>query len=62
MITRLRQRGRAAPKSLPDFMRRAALGEAMAHLRALEARGLVWEEEGEPSRWRRSDAGAALHS
>ncbi len=48
--------------SLPDFMRRAALGEAMAHLRALEARGLVWEEEGEPSRWRRSDAGAALHS
>jgi hypothetical protein len=32
-------------------MRRAAVGEAMAHLRALEQRGVVREVQGEPSRW-----------
>lgn len=36
---------------IEGFMRRAAVGEAMAHLRALEARGIVREIEGEPSVW-----------
>jgi glyoxylase-like metal-dependent hydrolase (beta-lactamase superfamily II) len=34
------------------FMRRAAVGETLAHLRALEVRGRVREELGEPSHWR----------
>jgi hypothetical protein len=33
------------------FMKRAAVGEAMAHLRALEARGVVRFIEGEPAKW-----------
>lgn len=33
------------------FMRRAAVAEAMAHLRALELRGILREVRGEPSRW-----------
>ena len=36
---------------IEGFMRRAAVGEAMAHLRALENRGVVREVLGEPSRW-----------
>jgi glyoxylase-like metal-dependent hydrolase (beta-lactamase superfamily II) len=36
---------------IQGFMRRAAVGEAMAHLRALEARGVLHEVVGEPSRW-----------
>lgn len=36
---------------IQGFMRRAAVGEAMAHLRALEVRGLVRELVGEPSKW-----------
>lgn len=36
---------------IEGFMRRAALGEALAHLRALEKRGLLREVAGEPSRW-----------
>lgn len=36
---------------IDGFMRRAAVGEAMAHLRALEHRGVVREVMGEPSRW-----------
>jgi glyoxylase-like metal-dependent hydrolase (beta-lactamase superfamily II) len=36
---------------IEGFMRRAAVGEALAHLRALEQRGLVREVPGEPSRW-----------
>ena len=32
-------------------MRRAAVGEAMAHLRTLEVQGVVREEPGEPSHW-----------
>ncbi|GAC1479552.1 MAG: MBL fold metallo-hydrolase [Acidimicrobiales bacterium] len=36
---------------IEGFMRRAAVGEAMAHLRALEVRGVVREVLGEPSRW-----------
>jgi hypothetical protein len=32
-------------------MRRAAVGEALAHLRELEVRGLVKEVPGEPSVW-----------
>ncbi len=37
---------------IDGFMRRAAVGEAMAHLRTLEARGIVREVHGEPSLWR----------
>ncbi len=33
------------------FMRRAAVGEALAHVRVLEERGLVQAVEGEPVRW-----------
>ena len=33
------------------FMRRAAVAEAMAHLRALERRGILHENVGEPSTW-----------
>ena len=36
---------------IDGFMRRAAVGEAMAHLRALEQRGIVRSIEGEPMRW-----------
>jgi glyoxylase-like metal-dependent hydrolase (beta-lactamase superfamily II) len=36
---------------IDGFMRRAAVGEAMSHLRALEARGVVRERLGEPSTW-----------
>jgi glyoxylase-like metal-dependent hydrolase (beta-lactamase superfamily II) len=36
---------------IEGFMRRAAVGEAMAHLRALQLRGVVREVVGEPSRW-----------
>jgi glyoxylase-like metal-dependent hydrolase (beta-lactamase superfamily II) len=36
---------------IEGFMRRAAVGEALAHLRALEIRGIVREFNGEPSRW-----------
>ncbi|HEY2811929.1 MAG TPA: MBL fold metallo-hydrolase [Acidimicrobiales bacterium] len=36
---------------IEGFMRRAAVGEAMAHLRALESRGVVREIRGEPSHW-----------
>ena len=36
---------------IEGFMRRAAVGEAMAHLRALEQRGVIREVLGEPSRW-----------
>ena len=33
------------------WMRRAALGEALAHIRVLEARGVVRQLDGEPVRW-----------
>ena len=36
---------------IDGFMRRAAVGEAMAHLRALQARGVLREVNGEPARW-----------
>ncbi|HWC38815.1 MAG TPA: MBL fold metallo-hydrolase [Acidimicrobiales bacterium] len=36
---------------IEGFMRRAAVGEAMAHLRALESRGVLREVNGEPARW-----------
>jgi glyoxylase-like metal-dependent hydrolase (beta-lactamase superfamily II) len=36
---------------IQGFMRRAAVGEALAHLRYLESRGVIREEVGEPSRW-----------
>jgi glyoxylase-like metal-dependent hydrolase (beta-lactamase superfamily II) len=41
---------------IEGFMRRAAVGEALAHLRALERRGVVTEAPGEPSHWSLTDA------
>jgi len=43
---------------IDGFMRRAAVGEAMAHLRALELRGVVREVLGEPSRWELVEEGS----
>ncbi len=36
---------------IQGFMRRAAVGETLAHLRALEVRGVLRELPGEPIRW-----------
>lgn len=36
---------------IDGWMRRAAVGETMSHLRSLQGRGLVVETVGEPSRW-----------
>jgi glyoxylase-like metal-dependent hydrolase (beta-lactamase superfamily II) len=36
---------------IEGFMKRAAVGEAMSHLRTLEKRGVVREVMGEPSQW-----------
>jgi hypothetical protein len=36
---------------IEGFMRRAAVGEAVSHLRALEDEGLVQVEDGEPALW-----------
>ena len=36
---------------IEGFMRRAAVGEAVAHMRALEERGILREVNGEPSHW-----------
>jgi glyoxylase-like metal-dependent hydrolase (beta-lactamase superfamily II) len=41
---------------ITGFMRRAAVGEALAHLRYLESRHVVREEVGEPSHWHLVDA------
>jgi glyoxylase-like metal-dependent hydrolase (beta-lactamase superfamily II) len=41
---------------IEGFMKRAAVAEAMSHLRALENRGLVREIPGEPSQWQVVDA------
>ncbi|HEV7862661.1 MAG TPA: MBL fold metallo-hydrolase, partial [Acidimicrobiia bacterium] len=38
-------------ESISGFMRRAAVGEAMAHIRALERRGVLREMPGEPVRF-----------
>jgi glyoxylase-like metal-dependent hydrolase (beta-lactamase superfamily II) len=38
-------------RKLNGFMRRSAIGEAYAHLRALSKRGVLEETDGEPSRW-----------
>lgn len=43
---------------IEGFMRRAAVGEAMAHLRALERRGVIAEEPGEPAHWAFTEAAA----
>lgn len=37
---------------IDGFMRRAALAEGLAHLRALEARGTLKADDGSPVRWR----------
>jgi glyoxylase-like metal-dependent hydrolase (beta-lactamase superfamily II) len=42
---------------IDGFMRRAAVGEAMSHLRALEVRGVIHEVVGEPSRFEIVDPG-----
>jgi len=36
---------------IDGFMRRSAIGEAYAHLRALSKRGVLEESDGEPTRW-----------
>ena len=41
------------------YMRRAAVGEALAHLKSLEARGVVCVDEGEPARWSRRTPGSS---
>jgi glyoxylase-like metal-dependent hydrolase (beta-lactamase superfamily II) len=41
---------------MPAFVRRAAVGEALAHLRYLEILGVVREHVGEPSHWVLADA------
>jgi len=48
---------------IEGFMRRAAVGETVAHLRTLEHRGVVREEPGEPSHWVLTDeAGERLEA
>ena len=47
---------------IEGFMRRAAVSEALAHLRALEARGVVRELVGEPSHWELLDLPARAAS
>jgi len=44
---------------IQGFMRRAALGETLAHLQALQAMGVIRERVGTPSHWELTDAGAA---
>ncbi|ONH56280.1 MBL fold metallo-hydrolase [Frankia sp. CcI49] len=41
---------------IEGFMKRSAVAEALAHLRALERRGVVAERAGEPPTWRRRAA------
>lgn len=41
---------------IEGFMRRAAVGEALAHLRTLRLRGAVTETDGEPVRWSLTEA------
>jgi glyoxylase-like metal-dependent hydrolase (beta-lactamase superfamily II) len=36
---------------ITGFVRRSAVGETLAHLRALEVKGVIRERVGEPSRW-----------
>jgi glyoxylase-like metal-dependent hydrolase (beta-lactamase superfamily II) len=43
---------------IQGFMRRAAVGEALAHLNYLQRMGLVREDVGEPSAWRVVEAAA----
>ena len=44
---------------IAGFMRRAAVGEAVSHLRTLEIAGKVQVEDGEPALWSLTDAAAA---
>jgi hypothetical protein len=44
---------------IDGWMRRAAVGEAMAHMRALQLRGVLTEIDGEPAHWQLSDEAAA---
>ena len=39
------------------YMRRAAVGETLAHLSLMESRGLAWREDGMPLRWHPVTAG-----
>ena len=43
---------------IAGFMRRAAVGEAVSHLRALEIDGVVEVEDGEPALWSLTEAAA----
>jgi glyoxylase-like metal-dependent hydrolase (beta-lactamase superfamily II) len=40
---------------LKGWHRRAAAGEALAHLNYLKSRGVVYQEDGEPAHWRLAD-------
>jgi hypothetical protein len=44
---------------IAGFMRRAAVGETVSHLRALEIDGIVQVDDGEPSLWSLSEGTAA---
>jgi hypothetical protein len=44
---------------MQPFTRRAAVGEALAHLEHLQGLGVVREEVGEPSHWRVLDTARA---
>jgi glyoxylase-like metal-dependent hydrolase (beta-lactamase superfamily II) len=44
---------------IAGFMRRAAVGEAVSHLRVLEIDGVVQVEDGEPALWSLTDRAAA---
>jgi hypothetical protein len=44
---------------IAGFMRRAAVGEAVSHLRVLEIDGVVKIEDGEPALWSLTDRAAA---
>jgi glyoxylase-like metal-dependent hydrolase (beta-lactamase superfamily II) len=45
-------------EQIQGWMRRAAAGEALAHLRYLQKHGVLIEEEGEPSTWKILDVAA----
>jgi hypothetical protein len=44
---------------IAGFMRRAAVGETVSHLRALEIDGVVQVDDGEPALWSLSEGSAA---
>jgi glyoxylase-like metal-dependent hydrolase (beta-lactamase superfamily II) len=47
---------------IAGFMRRAAVGETVSHLRALEIDGIVQVEDGEPALWSLTERGATART